>query len=203
MQKDNLDRLFRMRHDVALADFDQVTLAFQAADHTLTELNATARMIVNALDGRRTLRAVAADIAARQAAPVSDVADDVAETVGYLQERRLVTPVCRQPFKKGIGTMTQNAVAYLADPDVSCRIEDDDGAILYAPESAVTQVINPIGLEIWETLSTPQTIDTLTAHLVEVCEDAPVESVREDVKAFLVRLAGNGFIGEVEAALHD
>ena len=88
---------------------------------------------------------------------------------------------------------------YLVNPDVSCRIEDNDGAILYNHDSHGVQVINPVGLEIWETLSTPHTRIQLISHLKVVCAEVPETEVEKDIDSLIEQLEQTGFIGIIEA----
>jgi hypothetical protein len=95
--------------------------------------------------------------------------------------------------------MTDKDVAqFLANPDVSCREEGPgEGAILFNPDTDAIMVINPTGLLLWRALERPFTQDQLVAHLVENCENVPVDQVSADVEAFLHTMQPGGFIGEV------
>jgi hypothetical protein len=86
---------------------------------------------------------------------------------------------------------------YLANPDVSCREEGPDGALLFNPDTDAMLVINTTGLLIWQALSRPHTQDQIVEHLVEVCEDVPHDQVTVDVEEFIETLQPGGFIGEV------
>ena len=87
---------------------------------------------------------------------------------------------------------------YMVNPDVSCRIEDEDGAILYNPDTDGVQVINTIGLELWETLSVPRDLSELVAHIEDVCRDIPENEAAKDVKEFVTSMVQKGYIGVVE-----
>lgn len=87
---------------------------------------------------------------------------------------------------------------YLANPDVSCRIEaPDDGALLYNPDSDKALVINPVGLTIWQFLDQPRTNAEIVAHLQTEYEGVPADQVAQDLAAFFQKLLPGGFIGEV------
>jgi sensor domain CHASE-containing protein len=86
---------------------------------------------------------------------------------------------------------------YLVNPEVSCREEGPDGALLFNPDTDAILVINPTGLLIWQALDQSRTRDEIVAHLLEVCEDVPTDQVAEDVDEFIQRLQPGGFIGEV------
>jgi len=86
---------------------------------------------------------------------------------------------------------------YRANPDVSCRDEGPDGALLFNPDTDAITVVNPTGLLIWQALAQPRTQAELVAHLLETCDGVPQDEVATDVDAFLRSLAPGGFIGEV------
>jgi len=90
-----------------------------------------------------------------------------------------------------------DAKRYLVNPDVSCREEGPDGALLFNPDTDAMLVINPTGLLIWRVLDQPRTRDEIVAHLLEVCEDVPTDQVAADVDEFIRTLQPGGFIGEV------
>lgn len=87
---------------------------------------------------------------------------------------------------------------YLANPDVSCRIEGpDDGALLYNPDTDKALVINPVGLTIWQFLNQPHTSAEIAGHLQTQYEGVPMDQVEQDIAAFFQKLLPGGFIGEV------
>jgi len=88
---------------------------------------------------------------------------------------------------------------YQANPDVSCREEPPDGAILFNPDKNDVMAINPVGLLIWQALRQPCTQEEIAAHLLEVCEGAPADQVATDVSEFIQTLVPGGFVGEVVA----
>jgi sensor domain CHASE-containing protein len=90
-----------------------------------------------------------------------------------------------------------DTMRYLVNPDVSCREEGPDGALLFNPDTDAVLVINPTGLLIWQVLDQPRTRDEIVAHLLEACEDAPTDQVATDVDEFIQSLQPGGFIGEV------
>ena len=86
-------------------------------------------------------------------------------------------------------------VLYIANPDVSCREEGPDGALLFNPDTDQVLVINPTGLLIWRALARPQGRDQVVAALVEQCDNVPADQVGRDVDEFLDPLLGKGFVG--------
>jgi hypothetical protein len=191
-----------MRHDVAAKRFDDGILVFQAADASMLKVNDLAYELLNALDGNTTVAAITQQIASRHETPIELVKADILAIIADFEAKRIIKRCVILPFKKGSTCMASD-VKYLCNPDVSLRIEDDDGAILFCPDTVATQIINPIGLEIWESLSTPHTKAEIVAHLIEVCEGAPEDEIADDVNAFISRLYSTGFIGKVDAHPHD
>ena len=87
---------------------------------------------------------------------------------------------------------------FMANPDVSCRIEDEEGAILFNPNSDSTQVINPVGLDIWKSIERhPRLLSEVVAYIKDLYEDSPENEVEKDVEGFIMNLHAKGFIGEV------
>ena len=84
---------------------------------------------------------------------------------------------------------------YIANPDVSCREEGPDGALLFNPDTDQVLVINPTGLLIWRALARPRDLAQVVAALVEQCDHVPAGQVERDVDEFLEPLLAKGFVG--------
>jgi sensor domain CHASE-containing protein len=89
------------------------------------------------------------------------------------------------------------AKRYMVNPDVSCREEGPDGALLFNPDTDGMMVVNPTGLLIYRALREPRTQEEVVAYLLDRCEDVPTERVAPDVDEFLHTLQPGGFVGEV------
>lgn len=188
---------YTRRDDVAVEVFPEAVLAFQAMDCRLLQLNATAIRLLNLLDGSRTVGDASRILAVEYGLPEETALKDVSEAVTVLERQRLLKPLAAtDPRERNKGMST--VPSYLANPDVLCRIEDESGAILYNPDTDAVQVVNPVGLEIWQTLSVPRKSDEIITHLQSVCEGVPAEQVAKDVGDFLQTLLAAGFVGEME-----
>jgi hypothetical protein len=92
-------------------------------------------------------------------------------------------------------TPTQDAPLYVVNPDVSCREEEPDGALLFNPDTDDVLVVNVTGLLIWQALAEPSTQETVAAALVEQCNNVPEDQVAQDVNEFMEQLIGKEFVG--------
>lgn len=85
----------------------------------------------------------------------------------------------------------------LANPKISLR-EEEDGAILFDPETDGLQIINPIGLLIWKFIQVhPRTRTDIANHLLNNCEGVPEDQVEKDVDDFVSELQSKCFIREI------
>lgn len=85
---------------------------------------------------------------------------------------------------------------FIANPDVSCRIEGDAGAVLFNPDTDTTRLINPTGIVLWNYLSEPRTVGELVAFVAGSYSSIPdTASVQKDVEAFVKDLVP-GFVSE-------
>jgi hypothetical protein len=94
-----------------------------------------------------------------------------------------------------------SSALYVANPDVSCREEGPDGALLFNPDTDDILVINVTGLVIWEALAEPCTEEQVVEALMARCDNVPAEEVDEDVSAFLGQLLDREFVGVHEGAV--
>jgi len=91
--------------------------------------------------------------------------------------------------------VAEDARQYIANPDVSCREEWPDGALLFNPDTDQVLVINSTGLMIWQALERPRTLAEVVAVLQERCVNVPADQVGADVREFVETMVGKGFIG--------
>jgi hypothetical protein len=88
------------------------------------------------------------------------------------------------------GRITANTV-------VSCRIEGDDGALLFNADTDNTLLINPTGIIVWNFINQPRTVEEIVEYITKSYSNSPDQaSVRKDIEAFVTDLAPD-FIVEV------
>ncbi len=78
-------------------------------------------------------------------------------------------------------------IAYQVNPVVSCG-EEEDGAILYNPDTNDSSIINLSGLELWKLFNTPRTVIEAAQHLVENYSKVTIQQATEDVQLFVETL---------------
>ncbi len=87
----------------------------------------------------------------------------------------------------------------VANATVSCRIEGEDRALLFNPDTDNTLLINPVGLSVWTFLAQPRTVDDIVSYLTTLFSDNPDHSVvKQDVETFIRELVPD-FVSEVDA----
>ena len=87
---------------------------------------------------------------------------------------------------------------FVANPDVVILDENEDGGLLFNPDTSKAKMMNPTGLFIWENCLEPQTIESLISLFSCNYTDVPRADVLQDIKGFLDELIMEGFIGIVE-----
>ena len=87
---------------------------------------------------------------------------------------------------------------YVRNPDVVLREEDEDGALLFNPDTNQIRVINPSGLLIWKMCDGKNDMDGFIAAIKETFEQVPDETVSRDVEVFINGMFETGFVGTVE-----
>ena len=93
-----------------------------------------------------------------------------------------------------------NKTTYRANEVVSCADEDEDGAMLYNPDTDETVLLNPSGRSIWALLATAQTIDQIGGHLTTTYPNVTREQAVQDADKFIQSLLPDFVLTEGEAA---
>jgi hypothetical protein len=192
---DILNDCYVLKPSVAIEDFDNESLIFLPEERRLIKINAVARDILKRLDGKRTIYAIANELALSYMEPCDLLLNDVFAVLSDLAAQSVVKEVNRLKTIKDFQCMKNTK--YSINHDVSCRIEEPEGAVLFNPETDAVQVINPTGLAIWQALEFPKTKQEIVEYLLDVCEDVPEDQVVQDVEEFIERLNAAGFIGEI------
>jgi hypothetical protein len=192
---DILKACYVLKPSVAMEDFDDESLIFLPEERRLIKINAVARDILKRLDGKRTIYDIANELAIVYMEPFDLLLNDVFAILSDLSAQSVVKEVNR--LKKIKDFQEMENIKYSMNLDVSCRIEEPDGAVLFNPDTDAVQVINPTGLAIWQALEFPKTKQEIVEYLLDVCEDVPEDQVAQDVEEFIERLNAAGFIGEV------
>ena len=97
-----------------------------------------------------------------------------------------------------MGANTDKVIQYLCNPDVVLREEDEDGGLLFNPDTNQVKVVNTTGLFIWKQFTALNRFDAVAEALMSNFEEATAEVVQADLKEFLDEMLQSGFIGEAE-----
>ena len=90
------------------------------------------------------------------------------------------------------------SATYLCNPDVVLREEDEDGGLLFNPDTNQVKVLNITGLFIWKRFESPNRIGAVVETLSQEFEEVPAGEVESDVTEFLSGMIADGFIGILE-----
>ena len=87
---------------------------------------------------------------------------------------------------------------YLRNPDVVLREEDEDGGLLFNPDTNVVKLINATGLFIWKECNCARRMDDIVMVVRNAFDEVPEEQVTQDVKEFIDYMVAAGFFGVAE-----
>lgn len=86
---------------------------------------------------------------------------------------------------------------YIQNPDVVLREEDEDGGLLFNPDTNQVKVVNQTGLFIWKQFGDEKTVSQVVRFISDEFSDVPVERIDEDVEEFVRELLATGFLGQL------
>jgi hypothetical protein len=196
MIKLNENFRYVLHEEAAIEDFDDGSLVFLCKQLQLIEINKTARKILEMMDGKQNLKKIIKSTALNFRISEEEAREDILRLVDEMGSKGVLKPIVK--LRMNGRRKMEKKTNFLANPDVSFREENEDGALLFNPDTDALQIINPIGQLIWKFLTAhPRTRDDVIGHIKEMCEDVPDDKVEADVDEFLKDLHNKGFIGEV------
>ena len=88
---------------------------------------------------------------------------------------------------------------YLCNPDVILREEDENGGLLFDPDTNQVKVLNATGLFVWKHCDGSRPLAEVVAAIQQTFEGAPKDQVAGDVMDFVVLLVDDGFLSPAQA----
>lgn len=187
---------FSICNEVSIGEFSDRYLVFLAAQMRLLEINATAKRVLDLIKQNKRVIGVVSSLSQESGKKAEEIFPEVSELILELLDSGVIRAHVKWLEKGGLSM--SKIERFMVNPGVSCRVEDEDGAILFNPESNSVQIINPIGLHIWQfTERLPRTLKEVEAHIRQMYVDAPAEQVEKDIRDFVLVLKAKGFVKEV------
>ena len=87
---------------------------------------------------------------------------------------------------------------YVKNPDVVLREENEDGGLLFNPDTNQVKVVNPTGLFIFNKCDGNRDLTAIINELKESFINVPGNESIKHVKKFLDEMVSSGFIGVLE-----
>ena len=175
---------------VAVEHFDKGALVLDVFDQAVVELDARQGFLLRCLDGRR---------------PVAEAAEALARAFRITDEeaRKLSRQTCDTLLRKDFLRLVagdwpggaMETVRYVQNPDVNLREEDEDGALLFNPDTDAVQLLNASGRFIWGLCARGRTLKQVVAAVKAEFTEVPESQVTGDVEEFIEQMMGAGFIG--------
>jgi Fe-coproporphyrin III synthase len=92
---------------------------------------------------------------------------------------------------------------FVAQSEVSTRLLEDGGAILFHPDTGREKVINSTGVFIWTLLDGSRSVDDIGAEVLDNFQDAPPDQISDDLISFLNMMREEGFVSDSHARVRN
>ena len=192
--KNDTQTIFAKSRYIAIEQFDNGALLLNTRNRSVTELDKHQTWIFNKLDGDAT---------------IDNIVKDFASTFGISFESslKIVDFACDFFVNKQFARLisgswkgdTMNTSRYIQNPDVNIREEDEDGALLFNPDTDSVKLLNSTCLYIWKLLKNELSETEIIDSFKNDFTDVPEDQVATDVDEFITHMVDSGFIGVVQA----
>lgn len=95
-----------------------------------------------------------------------------------------------------MGEASEQPRVYLQNPDVVIREVDEEGALLFNPDTNHIRVVNRTGLFLWNLCEKGNDLPAMVAGLREAFDQVPEGEVAGQVEIYLADLIEGGFLGQ-------
>jgi len=190
VETSSLDAVWALARHIEVEHFEDGAVLLDMRRKSVAELERAQAWVLERLDGQRSLAQVAEEYAAAWATGGEDARQGVAAACDRLLELGCLRLV--QGSWKGVGL---DETRYVQNPDVNLREEDEDGALLFNPDSDRVQLLNSTGLYIWKLCAQGRTQSEIAAAFLQDFDEVPAETVAADVEEFVTSMLDSGFLG--------
>jgi hypothetical protein len=181
--------------------FEDGALVLCLKDQHLIEANPTMQCILEFTDGGRD----AAQVAVHLQEYLQITREQALRDTLLLYEQlftqdivEIVNPSQGTKENTAVDNTLQTSSCYIINPDVGLREEDEEGGLLFNPDTNQVKVINRTGLFIWKMCDGTKSLNDIVAAIQDGFEDAPADQITEDVNEFIEGMVAAGFIGTIE-----
>jgi hypothetical protein len=90
------------------------------------------------------------------------------------------------------------ATRFIRNPDVVIREEDEDGALIFNPDTDQIRVLNLAAFFIWNLCDGSNDLAGIVSAVRKSFDTVPDDQVDQDIKEYIEGMIASGFIGTVE-----
>ena len=93
---------------------------------------------------------------------------------------------------------TEASSLYMHNPDVIVKEEDEDGALVFNPETDRILVLNPTAFFVWKQCDGSRTMADIVQTVADKFEGVPQDEMESQVATYINEMVAASFIGTVE-----
>ena len=187
------ETVYRLKSHIAMEYFEGGVLLLDLLTRKTISINGCGGWLLRRLDGRNPLSRLATDYATMSALSPEEGFSRIRQSCKELLETNLIIET--RDILNGAAMKTTR---YIQNPDVNLREEDEEGALLFNPDTDRVQLLNRTGFFIWSLCRETRTVKSIIDAFHDEFDEVPEDEVKADVKEFLDRMIESGFIGIVE-----
>lgn len=186
----NLDAFFSHRRYVAVEHFQSGSLLLNTQSRQLLELDHYQSWIFHQLiNGNRSLAQVMRDFSAYF-------------DLGIEKSEKTIIDLCDILLSNDFLVLTQGSwigdivdkKKYIQNQAVNISEEDEEGAILFNPDTDFVQLLNTTGLFIWKFCAAAATMNEIVSAIKVEFDDVLEHNIMSDVEEYLGQMINGGFI---------
>lgn len=189
----DIEMVFAPKKNICVEVFEEGALILHIGKRELTELDTNEHWTWNQIDGKKTIEQIAISYSKKFIISKKKALLNVWSLYQKLWQDRSIIELIKN--KRG-DVMSQTK--YIQNPDVNLREEDEDGALLFNPDTDQVKLLNQTGHYIWKRCQKEVTIDQIIEAFKKDFDDVPENQIKSDIEEFVKQMVDTGFIGILE-----
>lgn len=185
--------MLKLKRNIIVEYFDKNALALNLENREVMEFNKKDSWLIAMINRHNSIEQLAEKYIDEFSIPPDQGMETIIKMCKRLWNRNILYAI----NSKQQGEFMNNTY-YIQNPDINVREEDEDGALLFNPDTDQVRMITKTGFYIWGLCSKEHSVSDIVTAFKNDYDDVPEQEIVADVEEFINKMLDAGFLGIVD-----